>query len=174
MPQSPHESSHVSQEHYTAFGRIVHAFARVETILAEAIRCLLKMSTEQAAVSLSQYGYEQLRGLLQAMIEEASAPKNHKEEFLDLIAAIHKKAPLRNNVAHSVWRAGRKDKTIKPFVLKMKGKMFVLGTHHNEKDWTAEELHAEADDILLRLSNLHQYLVKEGLFVQPKAPQGGK
>lgn len=45
-----------------------------------------------------------------------------------------------------------------------RGAFKVLGSTHNEKEWTAEELHVEADFMLERISELKHFLAKRGLF----------
>ena len=80
-----------------------------------------------------------------------------------MLDRVGDKSVLRNNVAHTSWRKGRRPGSIKPLVVKAKGKLFLLGAHHNEKDWTAEELNAEADEILDRAFAVGLYLRGHGV-----------
>ncbi len=160
----PRELLHISDEHFCAFGRILHAFARTEIIFEGAIRNLINMSPEQAAFMFSQYSYNQKRSLFQSIIGQVAAPKDEQQELLNLIRRIDKRASLRNNIAHSVWAKGRKPNSIKPFVIATRGALKIHGSGHNEKEWTATELHKEADFILERLSEIVSFLTKRDLF----------
>ena len=161
----PNEVTHVAPEHFAAFGRVCHAFARVESIYEAAILTSLELLPYQAAMTLSQYGYEPKRQLLFAIIEETDAPDALQKKFKSLIESIGKKSALRNNVAHCVWRKGSRDGAIKPYVIKTKSRLLLLGGDDDtERDWTAQELHAEADEILERASAFKAFLVDHGLF----------
>jgi hypothetical protein len=149
MP-NPLEPKHLTPEHYRAFGRIVQAFVSIETLYAHIIKRSLSVDDGAGAFLMSGYGYDALRNMLLAAISESalSAPEN--EEVTALIDKVHKRANLRNNVAHCSWKPGRRPGSIKPLVLKTRATLKVLGIEANEKDWLIAELDAEADEILAR------------------------
>ena len=125
---------------------------------------MLELQPYQAALTLSQYGYEQKRQLLFVIIDDTNASDDQKKHFKKLVENIGQKSALRNNVAHCVWRQGRKEGTIKPFVIKTKARLLLLGSDADEKEWTADELHSEADEILERASAFKKFLVDYGMF----------
>ncbi|MGX1099977.1 hypothetical protein [Amorphus sp. MBR-141] len=159
----PREVPHISADHFAAFGRILHAFARVESLYEAAIMSALELEPFQAAMTLAQSGYEQKKQLLFAIIEESSASADQAKEFKKLIDAISAKSALRNNIAHCVWRGGKRTGSIKPFVIKTKAKLLLLGHSDRERDWIAAELHAEADDLLERASAFKTFLADHGM-----------
>jgi len=159
----PHEVPHITEAHFAAFGRIVHAFARVEALYEAAILAILDLKPYQAAMALSQSGYEQKRQLLIALIETSGLSDDEIKQFKKRIKSIGDKSTLRNNVAHSVWTGGRRTNAIKPFVIKTKSRLLLLGHDERERDWTSEELHNEADELLRRASTFKAFLVDLGM-----------
>lgn len=133
-----------------AFGRIIQAFVSVETVYAHLLEAILKIEKPSAPLVFAAYGYDALKNLLKAVITESNQPEAEIAECIKLIDKVHDKSFLRNNIAHNSWKPGHRAGSIKPLVLRTRGSMFILGIEHNEKDWLAKELHAEADAILER------------------------
>ena len=146
----PLEPKFLTSEHYRAFGRIVQAFVSVETLYAHIILRVFKIPDDAGAFVMSAYGYDNLKNFIKTMVSEWGASEEDKKACGDLIDGLKTKYKLRNYVAHTPWKPGHRAGSIKPMVIKTRGTLVILGTEHNEKDWTAEELHAEATDILQR------------------------
>lgn len=157
------ERKHMTDAHYTAFGRIVQAFVSVETMYAHLAERILGIETHASALVFAAYGYDALKNLLQAVISESNQPDDEKKVALKLIEKVQDKSRLRNNVAHNSWKPGRRPGSIKPMVLRTKGAFLILGIEHNEKDWTAKELSAEADEILERGFLVGQFFAERGV-----------
>ena len=140
----------LTDEHYRAFGRIIQAFVSVETLYAHIILRVFKIPDDTGSFVMSAYGYDDLRNFIKTMVAEWGASDEDKKACGDLIDGLKAKAKLRNYVAHNPWKPGHRAGSIKPIVIKTRGRLVILGTEQNEKDWTAEELHTEATDILQR------------------------
>jgi hypothetical protein len=65
---------------------------------------------------------------------------NGLEKLMDRVRKAHS---LRNQIAHCTWMQGTKSGTIKPLMMSARTVLKMLGIEHNEKQWTAAELHAE-------------------------------
>jgi hypothetical protein len=162
MPHSL-EPAFISDAHYKAFGRIIQAFVKVEIWYALLLERILKIESASASLMFAAYSYDSLKNLLKAVITESSIPEADRAEGIKYVDKVNDKATLRNNVAHNAWKPGRKDGNIKPMVLKTKGSVFILGTEHNEKEWTAAELDAEADEILMRAVKVVEFFGLRGI-----------
>jgi hypothetical protein len=149
-----------------AFGRIVQAFVIVETVYKLLISNILKIDEEVGLLALCGYSYDGLKNLLKCTVSECQASEEQIKTALDLIDKVNDKSILRNNVAHNPWAPGKRHQSVKPMVLKAKGKTLkILGAENNERDWTAEELSSEADDILKRLQAVCDLFGTTGVIV---------
>jgi len=63
------------------------------------------------------------------------------EKLMDRVRAAH---VLRDQIAHCTWTWGTKPGKIKPCVMSARTVLKMRGTDPNEKQWTADELNAEA------------------------------
>ena len=63
------------------------------------------------------------------------------EKLMDRVRTAH---VLRDQIAHSTWTWGTKPGKIKPCVMSARTVLKMRGTEPNEKQWTADELNAEA------------------------------
>jgi hypothetical protein len=163
-------------EHYHAFGRIAQAFVGCEVLYGHIIARITNSDDGNTFFLLSGTSYDGRRQLIKTIINEL--PEPHKTVGSDLVEKINDKAVLRNNVAHNGWMKGKRAESIKPIVMKAKGRLITLGISHNEKDWLAAELHAEADEILTRTLALGMFFQQLGVQIGPydgedQSPNGG-
>jgi hypothetical protein len=163
MPRSNLEAKFVTKDHLYAFGRIIQAFVSVETLYGHLILRILQVDDGVGPLLLSGHGYDGLKNLLKTIISALDITDDDKEAALKLVDRIGDKANLRNNVAHNGWKKGKRKGSIKPMVIKTKGTLKLLGVGHNEKDWTAAELHVEAQEILDRAYALGAFFKDRGL-----------
>jgi hypothetical protein len=152
-----------------AFGRIVQAFVSVKVLYAHALAQIFKLDSGHASLIFARFGYDQFKNLLKVCIQASDASKETIKAVLKLIDKIHTRSLLRNSVAHASWKRGKRPGSIKPLVLKTKGSLLLLGIHHNEKDWTAEELNREADQILDLALSLGKHLRANGIHLDSQA-----
>jgi hypothetical protein len=124
---------------------------------------MLQIEDGASALVFAYSGYDDLKNLMKAVLTESNLTEAEMEEGLKLVDRVNDKSVLRNNVAHTSWRRGRRPGSIKPLVIKAKGKLLLLGAHHDEKDWTAEELNSEADEILDRAFAVGLFLRGHGV-----------
>ena len=160
------EQKFITDDHFKAFGRIVQAFVTVEILYAHLIEAILKIDKASSALVFAPYGYDGYKNLLKAIVSESSSSKEDQAEIFKLIDKVNDKSALRNNIAHCSWKPGRRAGSIKPMVLKTRGSVFILGIEHNEKDWTAEELNAEADQILERALKVGEFFTDRGVKIR--------
>lgn len=159
------EPKYITPEHYHAFGRIVQAFVAVEDFYTEIIGNIVGVDSGNAFFLLSNSSYDGVKNIIKTITSGLDIPEDQKKEGAALIDKVHDKATLRHNVAHDAWVAGKRPKSIKPIVLKAKGRLVAKGPFNNEKDWTAEELEAEANLILERALAVGMFFSKFGAYV---------
>lgn len=157
------EPKFISRDHNAAFGRIVQAFVTAQVVYQHVLEKTFRLDTAVAALMFSAYGYDQTKNLLKATISESGLPESERKLGISLIDKVNDKAALRNNIAHCSWKPGQKPGTLRPMVMKTRGSVFILGIEHNEKEWAADELHAEADEILARVLRVAQFFTDRGL-----------
>jgi hypothetical protein len=77
---------------------------------------------------------------------------------------------LRNDIAHNVWRKGRRAGAIKPMSMSARGALKLLGSEHNEREWTAPQLKAEAQKIHELGVDLAKFMRRYELVSLPEKP----
>jgi hypothetical protein len=139
--------SPITDGHYAAFGKIILNFTNLDHLLDVAIAAALKMDPTFSPFFTAELRYEQKRNILATLNSVADWPPEVITEFESLLDETNSAARMRNRVAHSGWKAGRKPGHIKPMAPKAKGKLILLGRHHNEKEYSVADLEAEAAQI---------------------------
>ena len=142
MTDSP--AHHITPAHYTGFGMIVNMVAELDTLLDEMILAMLNNKSLFALPLLTFLSIKDKRDYIIAISKESNLPPYAIDGLEKLMKRVKNAASLRNTVAHCGWKKGRGPDTIKPMKLNARETLKMLGIEHNERDWTAKELIAEA------------------------------
>ena len=149
------EEHHLTPAHFHAFGYIVSTYAKVEQGFKILISEMLDIDIYIAAILCEPYTTLQLRNVMNSLNKHYTLPNDCNKRLCDLIGEFKTFSRLRNDIGHSMWTDGTRDKSVKPINLDIRsGKAKVLGISDDEHDWTIEELDAEA----IRLNALHNRL----------------
>jgi hypothetical protein len=139
---------YITEEHYTGFGMIVHMCSHIDAMIDRIIVSMNKShALPQFYPLLTFLSSRDKRDYVIALAKISTLPPwavNGLETFMDRAKTAF---ALRNDVAHNLWRRGRRKGTIKPTVLSARGVLKILGISHNEREWTASQLIAEAQKI---------------------------
>jgi len=154
----------VTPDHYMAFGMIVNIVAEMEGLLDEVIFAITKADHTILPLLTFLSGKDK-RDYILAMAKESQWPPYLVKGMEGLLDRIKKAADLRNDVAHSSWSEGRKQGTIKLAKLSARGTLRMVGVGHNEKEWTAAELKAEALKFQALGRDLLMFMRQYGLVV---------
>jgi hypothetical protein len=128
-------------EHFRAFGAIVHLFARHETLMVGIMSKLMKADIGELHMIAAELPYRGKRDALLAMIKSKPFPAEQIERIAWFLGELHKRNGLRNAIAHSAWKHGVRDNAIKPLSLSVRGeRLTIKGTDEDELDYTDEEL----------------------------------
>ncbi len=154
-----------TDEHLTGFGAIVQQFARFERLMEVTMAALLGANLGPVTILVAGLGYAGKRDALLSLTKAKIMPAKDQKKIIGFLDDLHKYAGLRNSIAHSVWKHGRRAGAIKPINLTVRGgTMRVRGLRQNEPDYTADELF----EISGRLADLHNqfrdYLESASLF----------
>ena len=156
------QSNHITDEHYAAFGRIVNTMAEIDAVLDGIIVAMAKGTMEVLPLlpmvsSKSKGDYIILamgkEGLSLELIQEL-------EKLMDRVRTAH---VLRDQIAHCIWTWGTKPGKIKPCVMSARTGLKMRGTEPNEKQWTADELNAEAQRYRELGHDLASFMKRAGL-----------
>src|SRR6516165_3329854 len=148
------QSNHITDEHYAAFGRIVNTMAEIDAVLDGIIVAMAK-GTMEVLPLLPMVSSKSKGDYILAMGKEGLSPEliQELEKLMDRVRTAH---VLRDQIAHCIWTWGTKPGKIKPCVMSARTVLKMRGTEPNEKQWTADELNAEAQRIGTRFSWLHE------------------
>lgn len=158
---------HITNEHLRGFGAILNAFAALEGQLDELILCLIgakptenKDAAANASILLSKLQLRDKTDYCRALDGYTKLPGAAwtGKGLIKILDRIKSKTALRNNAAHSLWNKGRRPGSIKPLFIGASGNLKLLGASQNEKDWTADELIHEANEILGIMRDLDKWM----------------
>jgi hypothetical protein len=156
---------HMTQEHYTGFGVVVHLISHLDALLDQIIIAMTKSAAQPTFYPLLTFlSAKDKRDYIVAIAKVASWPPYAIKGMVDLMERAKSAFTLRNDIAHCVWRAGRRKGAIKPMLMSARGAVKLLGSDHNEREWTALELMAEAQKIYQVGIDLGAFMRSYGLF----------
>ena len=155
--------SPVGDEHFRAFGAIVHMFARHEFLMIGIISVITKLPVHQAAMLMAELPYRGKRETLLAMIK-LTRPAIQVEKISGYLGELHKWNQLRNAIAHCIWVDGARPNTIKAMSMSVRGgSADFKGIDDEEPEYTAKDLVSAATQLVNLHSRFKEYLFAERL-----------
>lgn len=104
----------LTEQHLAVFGAILQCFARYELTLERAIAGLLQTEASSIATLMRQLDFTAKRLALLDLLRERSIPGDRWERIYAHLAVPASQVGLRNQIAHSTWRASPQPKSIQP------------------------------------------------------------
>jgi hypothetical protein len=121
---------------------------------------------------MAELPYYRKRDTLLALVKE-SLPPEKSERVNWFLGQLHQWNKLRNSIAHSAWKEGKRLGSIKPFALSARGgKVTAIGFDQDERDYTDEELVDIANELISLRTQFQEYLYSVDLV--PKEPDTGQ
>lgn len=125
-------------EHFARFGSIINSFARLEYLVQVTMAAVAGVPDLKIIILTKALSYGQKRDTLYSYLElykmENQAHESAIKAFLD---RAHRYNPLRNNIAHALWREGIRPSAIRAGYLDVRrGKGKIVGYEDDEKDYT--------------------------------------
>ena len=156
----------LTKEHYLAFGVIVHSFARFERLIEISIHCAIgARSFGLAAMAISGLGYQAKSEALSALLGTVKFPNDDNAKILKYLTDFNSNLPLRNVIAHHVWREGKREGSIKPLKISVRGgKRRLQGTREEETDYTLDDLASIATSLNDQCEEFAAFLNSAGVF----------
>ena len=108
------------------FGTIVHTFARIELLMQSTLGRLVRLAggsddTVDMVITITKpMTYAQKRDTLFSFLEIYKVSQPGRTEIETLFEAAHKHYALRNHIAHSLWRHGKRPTAVKPAYLDLR------------------------------------------------------
>jgi len=91
-------------------------------------------------------------------------PAARQTEIKKLLDHAHNYSALRNNIAHALWVAGTRPKTIRAGYIDIRhGRGHIAGYDEDDKDYTMDELGDIANELISIANNLIRYLRDSGI-----------
>jgi hypothetical protein len=151
------EASHLTRDHFHAFGHIVSTYAKVEQGFKFIIAKIIGVPRHVAVILCEPYTSHDLRNVVRSIQAAHDLPCGMAERITGLAKQFENFGPLRNAISHNLWREGVRSNSIKPMGLSIRsGKPKYKGVDDAERDWTLPELEGEA----LGLNALHATQLK--------------
>lgn len=158
------KNSPVTEEHFRAFGAIIHLFARFEALLVGIMCVVTGAELTLLSMMTAELPYRGKRETLLAIIKVVDLAAEKVERITWFLGEIHKWNKLRNFIAHSTWKVGARPRSIKPFSLSVRGgSVTTHGMEHDERDYTDEELVDIANEMVKLHDQFQQYLLSADL-----------
>lgn len=165
----------LGDEHFRAFGAIIHQFARHEAIMVGVMCKLMDVDIVYGSMITAELPYRGKRDTLSAMIRAKDIPTDQIEKLNGYLGQLHKWNRLRNAIAHHTWKEGKRHGSIKPFGLSVRdGETNYIGLNEDEKDYTVRELINIANQLITLRRNLVQYLKRVDLLPKAAADDGAE
>ena len=162
---------HMSREHYAGFGMVITMTCHLDGLLDHIIVAMTKSANEPAFYPILTFlSAKDKRDYIVAMAGVSTWQPDIIKGLTRLMDRAKTAFALRNNIAHSVWRKGRKPGAIKPMSMSARGVLKLLGSDHNEREWTAPQLEAEARKIHQLGIDLAKFMDRYGLVSLPQKP----
>jgi hypothetical protein len=138
------KSDPISDEHYTAFGKIIQVVAQIDGLLDQIIIAIVRGQPPILPL-LTLLGNKDKMDYILAMTTVSTLSPITRDGLEKLIGRVRNIQGLRNQIAHSSWRQGKRAGAIKPLTMSARSTLKMLGTGHNEKEWTVKELNLEVE-----------------------------
>lgn len=152
-----------SDAHLLAFGRIMHAFAAVESGIKIALSGILEIDLAHALIAFEPYGATDVKNVAKSLAKERLKP-HLADQFSTIVGEWAGHGSLRNSIAHSRWTDGDRPGSIKPRgVYIREGHARFSGDDSDEKSYTARELNAVLTQLDSTNERLKRFLKKSGL-----------
>jgi hypothetical protein len=148
----------LTDEHYRAFGAIIHQFAAFERLVEICIAACLGASIPITAIAISQLSYSAKSDALKSiLIIEKNKLFAHRQRLISIVDRFNQYAPLRNTIAHQYWLKGARPNSIKPLTVSSRGgRVKIRGLEEDERDYLTDELFEIGD----RLNGIRRELMQ--------------
>jgi hypothetical protein len=146
----------ISREQFAAFGSIIHSFAHLEWIIQLTMAAVSDLDFGKVILLTRELTYAGKRDTLFSYMEYKQTPEEQiRKDIKELLNNADKHNPLRNHIAHSIWRQGSRPNSIRPVTIRVRGGRGKIVGSDDEPDYTDAELFAVADT----LHQLHNHYV---------------
>jgi hypothetical protein len=155
----------LTDEHYRAFGAIIHQFAAFERLVEICIAASLGADIGITVVAISQLSYSAKSDALKSiLIIEVNKLFAYRERLISIVDRFNQYAPLRNTIAHQYWLKGTRPNSIKPLVVSSRGgKLKIRGLEEDDGDYLTDEFFEIGDKLNAIRRELMQFTVDIGV-----------
>lgn len=166
LSDDPLEPNILSDAAYTAFGNIVHSFARFEVAMVTTLAYVSKIELHKLWVISQALSYSARRDTLYSYMEIYKTDDGLKREIKAYLDPVEAYVGLRNHIAHSLWAPGVRPNSIRPMTIKTRGgKGIIKGIvdDGSEVDYTDGDLIAISNSIATLHNNYVRFSDAKGM-----------
>ena len=162
---------YMTDDHYAGIGMVITMTCHLDGLLDQIIVAMTKSTNEPAFYPILTFlSAKDKRDYIEAMAGISTWPQYLIKGLKDLMDRAKPAFALRNDIAHNVWRKGQRAGAIKPMSMSARGALKLRGSEHNEREWTASQLKAEAQKIHELGVDLAKFMRRYGLVSLPEKP----
>src|SRR5687767_9836558 len=111
----------LTQGHYSAFGCIIHVFARHDMLIVAGISQLVGGYAGRVMHLTAEMPYRAKKDAFVALLKSLTLPGDQVERICWFLGEINAYIDLRNAIAHNTWARGDRPESIKPLSLVVRG-----------------------------------------------------
>lgn len=157
-------ASPVTEEHLRAFGHIIHQFARLELLIQCLLGPIVGVNIAVAVTLTAEMAYRAKRDTLKSFLAHTKIAPEIVTQINSYVDQIDGLNWLRNEIAHSQWKPGKRPGSIKPWRIVVRGGAGKMkGGDLNEPDYLADDLLNYAEKLTNLYNDFSLYLAKVGL-----------
>jgi hypothetical protein len=155
----------LTDEHFHAFGVIVHQFALFERLVERCISGCLGSHLPITMVGISQLSYSAKCDSLKSILcVVGNGLFDHRQGLESIVDGFNEYSTVRNAIAHNQWVEGTRPNSIKPLsVTSRGGKLKIRGLTGDDKDYLAAELMEIANNLFDIRLELMQFTLDIGI-----------
>lgn len=163
----------LTEEHFQAFGVIIHVFARHEALMVGAMCCIMDAEVVPVSMMAAELPYRGKRETLLALIKAKPLPAPQVERIAWFLGELNKRNALRNAIAHQTWKKGSRAGSVKPLGLSVRGGAVTFtGLKDDDRDYTVDDLTAVANELLALHDKFGGYLASIDLLPKGRDNDG--
>jgi hypothetical protein len=151
-------------EHVYAFGSLTYQYAIAESGIRICLAGLLKADLDDMLVLTDSYSAVALRNVAKVIAKTHIKDERERDRFVELVGRLKAHGPLRNHIAHSRWKPGKRPGSIKVLGIDIRsGSLKVLGHQDDEQDWLASEIMDDAAKLMKLNRDIVAYMEDTGI-----------
>ena len=153
----------ITDKHFEAWGRIVWAYAQMESGIKLSMAGILDMLLHEMIILTNPHSASQLKSVAKS-IAKLKLSESDAEEFSQILGDWSASSRIRNHISHNRWTFGNRPTSLTPsFIDTHSGKAKFKGASEADEDFTLEDFGGIADKLFRSNVRLVEFMARTGL-----------